>query len=169
MLQVHQVSRSYSVQTILDNITFSINPQERVGLVGPNGSGKSTLLRILTGEEEADSGVVFLAPGANVGYLPQGLDLGLDASVGEYVRSGIAGVAEAHAQVEALASRMERDHSPQVLDAYGEALSRFETLGGCTVESRVETVLDGLGLQDVSQADRMAHLSGGQRTRVGLA
>jgi ATP-binding cassette, subfamily F, member 3 len=169
MLQVHQVFKSYGVQTILDNITFFINPDDRVGLVGPNGSGKSTLLRILTGEEPADSGVVFLAPGASLGYLPQGLDLALDASVGEYIRSGIAGFQEAHSQVEALATRMEQDASPRVLDAYGEALSRFEMLGGFGVESRVDIILAGLGLSDVSQADRMAHLSGGQRTRVGLA
>ena len=83
-----------------------------MGLVGPNGSGKSTLLRILTGEEPPDSGAVFLAPGASLGYLPQGLDLGLEDTVGEYIRSGIAGFQEAHRQVEALAGRMESDHSP---------------------------------------------------------
>ncbi|RPJ52404.1 MAG: ABC transporter ATP-binding protein [Chloroflexi bacterium] len=169
MLQVHQVSRSYGVQTILEEITFSINPGERVGLVGPNGSGKSTLLRILTGAEPPDSGVVFLAPGASLGYLPQGLDLALDDTVGEYVRSGIAGFQEAHAQVDALALRLEQDHSAQALDAYGKALSRFETLGGYTVENRVDAVLAGLGLGDVTQSDRVNHLSGGQRTRVGLA
>jgi ATP-binding cassette, subfamily F, member 3 len=169
MLQVHQVSRSYGVQTVLDDITFSINPGERVGLVGPNGSGKSTLLRILTGEEPPDSGVVFLAPGVSLGYLPQGLDLGLEDTVGEYVRSGIAGFQEAHQQVEALALRLEGDSTTQVLEAYGEALSRFETLGGFTVENRVDMVLQGLGLQEVSQSDHMQHLSGGQRTRVGLA
>jgi ATPase subunit of ABC transporter with duplicated ATPase domains len=62
MLQAHQISKSYGVQVILDNITFFINPDDRVGLVGPNGSGKSTLLRILTGEEPSDQGNVSFAP-----------------------------------------------------------------------------------------------------------
>ena len=56
-----------------------------------------------------------------------------------------------------------------MLNAYGEALSRFEALGGFTVESQIDAILEGLGLRDVAQDDRMQHLSGGQRTRVGLA
>src|SRR5512132_997741 len=100
MLQVHQISKSYGVQTILDEITFSISPADRVGLVGPNGSGKSTLLGIITGEEAPDQGTVFLAPGANLGYLPQGFDLGLSDPVGVFVRSGIPGFEAAHQQVE---------------------------------------------------------------------
>jgi ATP-binding cassette subfamily F protein 3 len=169
MLQVHQVSKSYGVQTILDEVTFSINQGEQVGLVGPNGSGKSTLLRILTGEEPPDQGSVLLAEEASLGYLPQGLDLALEVTLGEYVRSGIAGFEQARRQVESLADRMAHDSSHGVLADYGEALSRFEHLGGYSIENRVEAVLDGLGLRDVSQSGRMDRLSGGQRTRVGLA
>ncbi len=169
MLQVHQVSKSYGVQTILDNVTFSINPGDRAGLVGPNGSGKSTLLRILTGEEPSDQGTVFLAPEASLGYLPQGIDLALAMPVGDFVRSGIPGFEAVHRRVEALAEQMAHDSSPAVLAEYGEALTQFELLGGYSVENRVDSVLHGLGLQDVAQSDRMNHLSGGQRTRVGLA
>lgn len=169
MLQIHQVSKSYGVQTVLDEITFSINPADRVGLVGPNGSGKSTLLRIITGEEPPDQGTVFLAPGANLGYLPQGIDLGGSETVGSFVRSGIPGFREAHEQVELLAERITRDASPAALDAYGSALHRFEALGGYQVENQIDIVLQGLGIGALSQAEAMAHLSGGQRTRVGLA
>ena len=169
MLQVHQISKSYGIETILENITFSINPQDRVGLVGPNGSGKSTLLHILTGEEAPEGGSVFLAAGATLGYLPQGLDLDLEGTVGDYVRAGIDGFQAAHQQVEALARDMDRDASPSVIEAYGEALNRFEILGGYQVENQIDTVLEGLGLGDVSQQDEIRHLSGGQRTRVGLA
>jgi ATP-binding cassette subfamily F protein 3 len=169
MLQVHQVNKSYGIQTILEDVTFSILPDDRVGLIGPNGSGKSTLLRILTGEEPPDSGTVLLAAGAGLGYLPQGLDLILADAVGVYVRAGIPGFDEAHRLVERLARHMEQETAPNVLDQYGEALSRFEALGGYTIENRVEQVLDGLGLGEISQSTRMNTLSGGQRTRVGLA
>jgi ATP-binding cassette subfamily F protein 3 len=169
MLQVHQVSKSFGIETIFEDITFSIMPLDRVGLIGPNGSGKSTLLRIITGEETPDSGSVFLAPGATLGYLPQGLDLDLGGTVGDYVRAGIAGFQAAHQQVEALAGQMGQDTSPAILEAYGEALDRFERLGGYQVESQIDAVLEGLGLGEVSQQDEMRHLSGGQRTRVGLA
>jgi ATP-binding cassette, subfamily F, member 3 len=169
MLQIHQVSKSYGVQAILDQVTFSINPDDRVALVGPNGSGKSTLLRIITGEEPPDQGVVFLAPSASLGYLPQGIDLALPDSVGMYIRAGVAGLAEAHRRLESLTEQMAHDTSPQTLDAYGAALTRFEALGGYALDSKIELVLSGLNLDDVSQDDPMRQLSGGQRTRVGLA
>lgn len=169
MLQIHQISKSYGVQVILENNTFSITPEDRVGLVGPNGSGKSTLLRILTGEETPDQGSVLLAPSASLGYLPQGLELTLEESVGEYVRSGIPGFEAAHQQVENLAERLGHDDSPCLLESYGNALHNFEALGGYGVENQVETVLSGLGLHNLSLAERMNHLSGGQQTRVGLA
>jgi ATP-binding cassette subfamily F protein 3 len=169
MLQVHQISKSYGVETILDQVTFSLVANDRVGLVGANGSGKSTMLRIVTQEDEPDSGCVFLSPAASLGYLAQGLDLGLETAVGEYVWSGVPGLAEAHAALEALTVQIATDTSPTVLDAYGEALSRFELLDGYAVESEVAVVLGGLGLADVPLTQSMRHLSGGQRTRVGLA
>ena len=151
MLQVHQISKSYGVQTILDQVTFSINPNDRVGLVGPNGSGKSTLLRIVTHEEEADGGTVYLASTDSLGYLPQGLDLALDDSVGGYIRSGVKGLAETHARLESLTAQLTHDHAPVVLEAYGEALSQFESLNGYTIESDIASVMEGLGLGDVTQ------------------
>lgn len=169
MLQVHQISKSYGVQTVLENVTFSILPNDRVGLIGPNGSGKSTLLRILTGEEQPDQGSVSVATGVSVGYLPQGFDLALDESVGSFVHSGIPGYSDAHRRVEELMKRMTYDVSPLVLEAYGDALNRFEHLGGYQVEHRVKVVLSGLGLAEVALEDGMSQLSGGQRARVGLA
>ena len=169
MLQIHQISKSYGVQVILDNITFSITPEDRVGLVGPNGSGKSTLLRILTREETPDQGSVLLAPSASLGYLAQGLELTLQDSIGEYIRSGIPGFEAAYQQVETLAERLGHEDLPGMLEIYGNALHHFEMLGGYGVENQIETVLSGLGLHTLSLAERMNHLSGGQRTRVGLA
>jgi ATP-binding cassette subfamily F protein 3 len=170
MLQVSRVSKTYGIQTILEDISFTINPSDRVGLVGPNGSGKTTLLRIITGQERPDSGRVSLDPGANIGYLAQGLEESFGATVGEVTRSGIEGLRTAQQQVEALAEQMAGDgSSSQILDAYGEALERFEALGGYTIDARIESVLAGLGLGDVAPDTPVRVLSGGQRTRLGLA
>ena len=71
LLIVRGLAKSYGAANVLQAINFVINPGERVGLVGPNGVGKSTLLRILTGEEEADSGSFAYGPSIETGYLPQ--------------------------------------------------------------------------------------------------
>jgi ATP-binding cassette subfamily F protein 3 len=169
MLQVHQISKSYGIHTILEKVTFSILPDDRVGLVGENGCGKSTLLRIIVQEEEPDQGTISMTLPDSLGYLPQGFDLALADTVGDFIRSGIPGLGKTQAQIAALNVQMEHDHSIQTLQTYGEVLSRYEALDGYARESEATAILDHLGLQDVSQAARMNELSSGQRTRVGLA
>ena len=170
MLQVNRLSKSYNIQAVLEEVSFIINTGDRVGLVGPNGSGKTTLLRIITGIEQADSGHVNLADGATIGYLAQGLEAAFGATIGEVVRSGIAGLQVAQRQVDALSEQLSANPtSTQILNAYGEALERFEALGGYGIEHRIEPILAGLGLSDVRLDAPIQQLSGGQRTRVGLA
>ena len=71
MLFVRNLSKSYGAITVLDDISFVINPNDRVGIVGSNGVGKTTLLSILVGQESPDSGSYSFAPSTEVGYLPQ--------------------------------------------------------------------------------------------------
>jgi ATP-binding cassette subfamily F protein 3 len=169
MLQVHQISKSYGLHTILDQITFSILPDDRVGLVGANGSGKSTLLRILVQEEEPDKGTIYLDPPNSLGYLPQGLDLGLTETVSDFIRSGIPGLGKAQEQITTFTEQMEFDSSPAILEAYGNALSQYEALNGYARDSETAAILYHLGLQAISLSTRMDQLSSGQRNRVGLA
>jgi ATP-binding cassette, subfamily F, member 3 len=166
MLQLTNVSKTYTVQTILDDVSFIVNAGERVGLIGPNGSGKTTLLRIIAGQEPPDRGAVSLR--ASIGYLPQGIALDGARTIAEHIHAGIAGLDEARREVEALAARMAQSPTPEVIAAYGDASARLEALGGYEIDHRTEAILTGLGL-DVSQDTPLSQLSGGQRTRVGLA
>ena len=76
MLAVHRLSKSYGLSPILHNISFALDPGERLGLIGPNGSGKTTLLRVLAGQESPDEGHVALTPpDLRLGYLAQGLEI----------------------------------------------------------------------------------------------
>ncbi|MBI1802077.1 MAG: ABC-F family ATP-binding cassette domain-containing protein, partial [Chloroflexi bacterium] len=71
MLTAHHLTKSFGVEPILDEVTFSISAGERVGLVGPNGAGKTTLLRLLAGLDQPDAGSVQLVPPhLRLGYLP---------------------------------------------------------------------------------------------------
>lgn len=172
MLQLIQVAKSYGAQTILEDASFVINEGEAVGLVGPNGCGKTTLLHVIAGLTHPDAGEVILSPDTSVGYLPQGLGPAPGRTVAEEVRSGIAGWEAARREVDALAARMaetQDDSLPGLIEAYGEASARFDALGGYDVEHRVAEVLAGLGLASVDSDTPLDQLSGGQRTRVGLA
>jgi ATP-binding cassette subfamily F protein 3 len=164
MLQLVRVSKAYAAQTILDNVSFIVNAGERVGLIGLNGCGKTTLLRIIAGFEPPDRGVVRLR--ASVGCLAQGIALDDARTLGEYIRAGIAGYDDARSQVEVLATRIAQ--SPELIAEYGDAVARFDALGGYALDQRAEEILAGLGL-DASLDTPIAQLSGGQRARVGLA
>src|SRR4030066_1007935 len=74
MLTAHYLSKSFELQTLFENISFSLNPGMRTALVGPNGCGKTTLMRILMGIEEPTSGHVSHDPHLRIGYLPQGFE-----------------------------------------------------------------------------------------------
>jgi ATP-binding cassette, subfamily F, member 3 len=171
MLQVQNLRKSYGAATVLADVTFIVNDGERVGLIGPNGAGKSTVLRCLVGQEQPDAGAIVLAPPRMaIGYLPQALDEPRDRAFGEVVAAAQAALREAEQALaraaEALAAARDMDAA---LAEYDAALARFEALGGYEREHRATAVLEGLGLGEIDAATPVAALSGGQKTRLGLA
>ena len=172
MLQVINVSKSYGSEVILEDVSFVVNSGERVGLIGPNGSGKSTLLRIVAGVEQADTGSVIFGSGASAAWLPQGFEVGPAQTLGEAVRRGISDHTRAHQRVLRIEKGMASAAGPELdalLEEYGLASDEFASLGGYDVEQRIAAVLQGLDLGDVASDTPLAILSGGQRTRAGLA
>ncbi len=172
MLQVHGLRKAYGAATVLSSISFTLNDGEHVGLIGPNGAGKSTLLRIITGREAPDSGTVTLAPGVTVGYLPQAFDTSLGDTVGAAVAAALGPYSEAEAELTRAAEALAGASSEALAEAlarFEQATARFEALGGYEREPRARAVLTGLGLGEVAPDTPVAALSGGQKTRLGLA
>ncbi len=174
MLHVSKLSKSYGLATILADVSFIVNPGERVGLVGPNGSGKTTLLRLITGLEPPDSGQVrFDPPGLSAGYLSQALIF----EPGETMQEALKRLTAAHSQAQAdmqslavvMADPQNSNRLQELTEAYAEAESRFEVAGGYELETRLEAVLTGLSLADIPRQMPVERLSGGQKTRLGLA
>jgi ATP-binding cassette subfamily F protein 3 len=83
MIRIQNLSKSYGAQTLLDGISFNINPKEKVGLVGRNGHGKTTLMRILTGEDHPDDGSIEMTKNYRIGYISQNLSFKADTVRGE--------------------------------------------------------------------------------------
>ncbi len=172
MLQVLDVAKSYGDAQILEHIHFTLAPGERAGLIGPNGAGKSTLLRIIAGLEAPERGAVRLDPAARLGYLAQALVYAPDDTVGGVVGQALGPALELPATVERLAGALADLSGPAyaaALAAYAAALDDAERLAAYDAPARLAAVLAGLGLAHLAAATLVADLSGGQKTRLGLA
>ena len=172
MLQVRNVTKWFGDLRVLYRISFTLNRGERAGLIGPNGSGKSTLLKIITGELEPDQGSVQFTPaGLRLGYLPQALEFPPDATVGEVLAAAQGKRVSAEARLVLLAERIATASNGELAEAlaeYDRALIEFDG-GGGRRQADAAAVLAGLGLADVEQTRPVRGLSGGQKTRLGLA
>jgi ATP-binding cassette subfamily F protein 3 len=172
MLQVNNVSKRYGDDVILDGVSFVVNPGDRVGLIGPNGCGKTTLFRIIVAEERPDDGHVAFAPSSlRVSYLSQGLEYAPDDTIGDllldqsrrlHVEEQVARLAEAIAATNG-------DDQTALFEAYSAALAELEKLGDEAVAHRAQAVLAGLDLDGLPLDTPVDILSGGQKTRLGLA
>ncbi|MEP7190689.1 MAG: ATP-binding cassette domain-containing protein, partial [Roseiflexaceae bacterium] len=172
MLQVHNLHKSYGITTVLAGINLIVNDGEHVGLIGPNGAGKSTLLRCIIAQEQPDSGTVTLSPtSALLGYVPQSFgELLGDRSIAEVVAEAQAEYVAAEAALAHTADALaDAADMAAALTAYDAALAHFEALGGYEREHRSAAVLQGLGLGTLTQSTPASTLSGGQKTRLGLA
>jgi ATP-binding cassette subfamily F protein 3 len=173
MLQVRNITHWFGDVKVLDQISFNLNRGQRAGLIGPNGCGKSTLLKIITGELAPDQGHVQLSPAfLRLGYLPQALDFPAEATVGDVLAAAQGERVSAEARLALAAERVAAASNGELaaaLEDYDRALAEFEALGGGALHAEVDAVLAGLGLADVGQERPVQALSGGQKTRLGLA
>ncbi len=169
MLRVSQISKSFGLNVVLENINFTISPGERLGLIGPNGCGKTTLLRILVGEDNPDQGSVLVdPPNLRIGYLPQGLASGEEESLGDYLGSMRGDMDVLAKELEDLAAKLARTpNRPGLQQAYDTALARLTRMA--EDQGNIPAVLASLGLSEYAMSTPIKNLSGGQKTRLALA
>jgi len=166
MLTVHQLAKSFALTSLFTNVTFNINPGDRVGLVGPNGCGKSTLLRIIAGEESAGAGHVTRDNALRVGYLPQGFVPNGADTVADVIGRAAGDVTVLETELIRLAQALATEPDDATLqNQYDAILQRISTAD----TGRAARLLAGLGLDDVAQDLPVERLSGGQKTRLNLA
>ena len=169
MLSVHHISKSYGVTPVLHDISFNLNPREKIGLVGPNGCGKTTLLRILAGQERADAGSFSLTPAGIVpGYLPQALEFSPIETLESYLQKMKGDPAALEEHLQSLAARLAANPAlPGLQTEYDAVLDRLNRVA--ENEAAAPALLAAFALDALSGSLPVAALSGGQKTRLGLA
>lgn len=169
MLAVSNISKSFGVKPVLQNVAFTIKPGDRIALVGPNGCGKTTLLRILLQLDKPDRGSVRTTPSdLRLGYLPQGFEFNTGETLGDFVNRYRSDIAYLSSQIEAISSQLAaRPNDAGLQETYDALLGELQY--SSLNPDRSPEVLRALGLDQFSETTPVAHLSGGQKTRLALA
>lgn len=175
MISLDNLTVSYGGWTLFDNISFLINPKDRIGLVGRNGAGKTTLLRIITGEQQPTSGSVTLNGDCTIGYLPQTMRVADTTTLVEETAKAFEEVLRLEAEIEHLTREIaertdyESDGYAQLLHRLNDAQDHYHILGGETRDADIEKTLLGLGFKREDFGRPTSEFSGGWRMRIELA
>lgn len=160
----------------MDGISLQVGEKERVGLVGVNGAGKSTFLQILAGEMSYDGGQIFKSKETTIGYLAQNGGLQSDKTIQEEMLAVFAPLIEAEAELRQLEADIadpalaeDEKRYEELLERYARRLDWFKDHGGYEMETRIRSVLHGMGFGSFAPDTPIATLSGGQKTRLALA
>jgi ATP-binding cassette subfamily F protein 3 len=154
---------------LFEDVSFKLEPRERMTLSGRNGAGKSTLLRVLAGELSPDSGSLTIHRGARVALHDQRPPRDSSATLGEYVFSGRTDMLETEAELERLEGEMGKGADEETMAAYAAAQHRLEAGGGYRWRDQVLEVLRGLGFGPEQAERSLSTFSGGELTRASLA
>ncbi|RQO30920.1 ABC transporter ATP-binding protein [Taibaiella sp. KBW10] len=171
LLALNNITFSFGARTMLDEASWQIGENERIGLIGPNGAGKSTLLRLITGEYRPEAGNMQKANDATLGFFNQDLlSFSTDDSILTVCMQAYERAAEMERQIEKLTKEIEDNPEDEdLLIRYSEALHDFELAGGYEMEHKAAAVLEGLGFLTKDLHRPYNQFSGGWRMRVLLA
>ncbi len=170
LLGLQNVTFEFGARTIVEDATWHIQPNERIGLIGYNGTGKSTLLKVLTRQYMPSKGTVEQGRETTIGFLHQDL-LSFDTndSVVEVAMGAFERVKQLEKEIEALGIELEKTGDEKLAMDYADKLHEMDVLDGYNIHHKTEEVLQGLGFSNESLQKPYKQFSGGWRMRVLLA
>jgi ATP-binding cassette subfamily F protein 3 len=170
MISISDLDFHFGSRTLYDGASLHIKPKDKIGLVGLNGTGKSTLLRLLVGEYRPDGGSISMSKDVSLGFLNQDL-LSYDSheSILIVAMQAFAEALELQKKIDEILLKFETDYTDDLVDKLATLQERFEALGGYTMQSKAEEILEGLGFSTEDLQKPLKTFSGGWRMRVMLA
>lgn len=172
ILRIEGLAKSFGIDELFNNVSFTVEKGDKIGLVGENGAGKTTLMRCLMGLDEYDSGTVKLPPEESIGYVEQEAALH-DGTLWEELCDAFADVIGWQADMKMVTKRIEKMSDESAIESlmkeYAVLNDKFERAGGYQYESTVRRVAFGLGFNDDDFIKPVSAFSGGQQTRICLA
>ncbi|RKP51681.1 ABC transporter ATP-binding protein [Cohnella endophytica] len=175
-INCQKVKKYNAAQLVLEDVTFDLNHGEKMGLVGRNGSGKSTLLRLLSKQDSPDEGLLTIRKDARIGYLEQIPDDATERTVYDVLALGYRELLDCRSAMGELERRMSEPEAggeagllEKLLADYSALQERFEREGGYELDARIDQVANGLGIDREWYARLYSSLSGGEKTKAGLA
>lgn len=176
LLQVSNITKSYGVDPILSNIHLQILERDKIGLVGVNGAGKSTLLKIIAGEISYDNGEIHKAKETRIGYLAQNSGLQSDRTIIEEMLLVFADLLAVEQELRELELKIadpelhnDEKRYQDLLDRYANRSDWYKNNGGFEINTRINSILHGMGFGEFDHHTSISSLSGGQKTRLALA
>ncbi len=170
LLGLQNVTFEFGARAIVEDATWHIQPNERIGFIGYNGTGKSTLLKVFTGQYLPSSGTVEKGKETTIGFLHQDLlSFDTDDSILQVALGAFEHVLLLEKEIEKLGHELEKNSDEALAHLYADKLHELEILGGYNIHHKTEEILQGLGFQNADLQRPYKEFSGGWRMRVLLA
>ena len=167
LMSLENISKSYSDKRLLEDISFSINDNEKIGIIGVNGTGKSTLLKIIAQVESFDSGNIITNNNLTISYLPQKIDYDEELTVLEQVYNSNSKEMKLLFEYQKIVEELNNNYTDKLNEKLLNLQSQIDDLNIWNLESEAKSVLTKLGIHDFSK--KVKELSGGQKKRISLA
>ena len=171
IINISNLSKSFGDRLLFEKANLGVEKGDIIGLIGANGTGKTTLFHLITGEEEPDDGAVIRSPFTTLGYLEQHVCADSDRTTYEETLLIFSHLVEMEQELEELRTALSGEHAgdPALIARQEEVLSAYEAGDGLTYRNLTRAVLTGLGFTDEEQSLPVRSLSGGQKSKIGLA
>lgn len=175
VLSCNNLNKSFGIDSILEDVSFTVNEGDKIGIIGINGTGKTTLFKIISGVYGYDSGDIYTAKDCEIGYLEQNMNFHSENTILDEVLDVFRDLIDMEAYLRNLelkiAEESEKSNSAdldKLMNEYSHKLELFADKNGYGYKSEAKGVLKGLGFNDNDINKPISILSGGEKTRILL-